>query len=91
MGQYEELLENNGAFADFLRTYLIEEQLDDESSTVGRYICVYMHMYIWAHYISCKITPWGRETVTLLQVCDIKLKSNKIYTYVDMFDYYLYS
>ena len=35
MGQYDELLENDGAFAEFLRTYLIEEDFDDASSAGG--------------------------------------------------------
>ena len=37
MGQYDELLQNNGAFADFLRMYLIEEEFDEESSAPGRF------------------------------------------------------
>ena len=36
MGKYDELLENNGEFAEYLRTYLMEEGLDDESSAHGK-------------------------------------------------------
>ena len=35
MGHYEDLLENNGAFAEYLRTYLVEEGIDDDSSASG--------------------------------------------------------
>ena len=37
-GTYQELLNHNGAFADFLRTYLNDtEDAEEESDTEGKY------------------------------------------------------
>ena len=35
IGQYDELLENDGAFAEYLRTYLVDCDFDDDGSSAS--------------------------------------------------------
>lgn len=35
MGSYQELLKQNGAFAEFLRTYALEDIVEDEEEASG--------------------------------------------------------
>ena len=37
MGPYAELIDNNGAFAEFVRTYATMEKKEEEGEEAGRY------------------------------------------------------
>jgi len=55
MGAYAELIDNNGAFAEFVRTYTTMEEKDNEEEA-GRYCSnCYLKFMTLKYYLSCCI------------------------------------
>uniref|UniRef100_A0A3B3ZS55 Uncharacterized protein n=1 Tax=Periophthalmus magnuspinnatus TaxID=409849 RepID=A0A3B3ZS55_9GOBI len=52
MGSYQELLKQNGAFAEFLRNYSLEDIIEEEAS--GNLACQIIHAHIEIHLYSAR-------------------------------------
>lgn len=46
MGSYQELLKQNGAFAEFLRNYALEDIIEEDEAT-GKMMLLYSLISVW--------------------------------------------
>uniref|UniRef100_A0A672I1S6 ATP-binding cassette, sub-family C (CFTR/MRP), member 3 n=1 Tax=Salarias fasciatus TaxID=181472 RepID=A0A672I1S6_SALFA len=56
MGSYQELLQQNGAFAEFLRTYALEDLVEEDEAT-GRASCSMLHANGHMLMAACQLAP----------------------------------
>lgn len=57
MGSYQELLKQNGAFAEFLRNYALEDIKEEEEEATGRaspplLLCYFVYQYLIFYVLS---------------------------------------